>query len=76
MGKWGAIGKDDVATDTERGVGEGDGDRVVEGGAVRHERGGGDGAGLMQFEDGAVDAAGQAEVVCVDDEARGHLGQR
>ena len=61
-----------MAADTELGIGECDGDGIVEGRAVGHERGRGDSAGLMEFKDGAVDATGEAKVVCVDDEASGH----
>jgi len=76
---WGdgvAVGEDDVAADAECGVGVGDGDGVVEGGAGGHEGCGGEGAGLMEFGDGAVDAWGEAEVVRVDDEAGSHVGWR
>ncbi len=68
----GAVGEDDVAADAEGGVGAGDGDGVVEGWAGGHESGGGEGAGLMELGDGAIDARGEAEVVCVDDEAGRH----
>src|ERR1051326_7194530 len=43
-------------------------DGVVKRGAVRHERGGGDDPALMRFDDGAIDAARQAEVVGIHDE--------
>ena len=62
-----------MAAYAEGGVGVGDGDGVVEGGAGGHEGGGGEGAGLVELGDGAVDAGGEAEVVRVDDEA-GHKG--
>jgi hypothetical protein len=65
-----------VAADSEGRGGAGDGDGVVECGAVGHESGGGEGAGAMQFEDGAVDAGGETEVVGVEDEAGGHRLQR
>ena len=67
-----AVGKDDVAAYAEGGIGVGDGDGVVEGWAGGHQGGGGEGAGLMELGDGAVDAGGEAEVVRVDDEAGRH----
>jgi hypothetical protein len=67
-----AVGEDDVEADAEGGMGVGDGDGVVEGGAGGHKSGGGEGAGLMELADGAVDAVGEAKVVCVEDEAGGH----
>jgi len=67
-----AVGEDDVAADAKSGVRLGEGDGIVEGGAAGHEGGGGEDVGLMELEDGAVDAGGEAEVVCVDDEACGH----
>ena len=67
-----AVGEDDVAADAERGLRVGDADGVVKGRAVGHEGGGGESAGGVQFGDGAIDAGGEAEVVGVEDEARGH----
>ena len=61
-----------MAADTQRGMRAGDGDGVVEGWAVGHQGGGCKCASLMQFENGAIDAARKAEVVCVDDEAGSH----
>lgn len=49
----------------------GDGDGVFKRRARGHEGCGGEGVGLVKLGDGAVDARGEAEVVCVDDEA-GH----
>ena len=72
MGDGDAVGEDDVATDAEVGTGEGEVDGLLEGGACGHEGGGGDGAGVVKLGDGPVDAGGEAEVVCVDDEAGGH----
>ncbi len=67
-----SVGEDDVAADAESGVGMGDGDCVLEGGAGGHEGGGGEGVGLMKLRDGAVDAWSEAEVVRVDDESGRH----
>jgi len=67
-----AVGEHDVAANAKRGVGAGDGNGVVEGGAGGHQRGGRQHSSRVQFADGAVDAAGEAEVVGVEDEARGH----
>jgi hypothetical protein len=67
-----AICEDDVAADAERGVGASDGDGVLECGAGGHEGGGGERSGLVELKDGEIDARGEAEVVCVDDEAGGH----
>ena len=71
-GDWRAVSEDDVAADAEGRVRVGDGYGVVEGGAAGHEGGGGEGAEGVEFGDGAVDAAGEAEVVCIEDEAWGH----
>ena len=54
------------------GMGVGDGDGVVERGAGGHQGGGGEGAGLVKFCDGAIDARSEAEVVRVDDESGRH----
>lgn len=48
----------------------GDGDGIVKGWAGGHEGCGGEDACLMEFGDGAIDTWGEAEVVCIDDEAR------
>jgi peptidoglycan/LPS O-acetylase OafA/YrhL len=74
VGEGCAVGEDDVAADAEGGMGAGDGDGVVEGGAVGHEGGGGEGAGVVELGDGAVDAWSEPEVVGVEDEAGGHGG--
>ena len=47
----GAVGEDDVTADAEGRVGVGENDGVVEGGASGHEGSGGEGAGLVEFED-------------------------
>ena len=60
-----------MAADAEGGPGEGERDGVREGRTRGHEGGGGEGAGVVELGDGAVDARGEAEVVGVDDEA-GH----
>ena len=44
---------------------------LIGGGSACHERGAGDQASLVKFEDGAVDPLGLAKVVSIDDEA-GH----
>jgi len=67
-----SIGEDDVAADAEGWVSTGDGDGVVEGWAVGHEGCRGEDAGGVELADGAVDAGSEAEVVGVEDEARGH----
>jgi len=61
-----------VAADAEGWGGVGDSDGVVEGWAGGHEGCGGEDACVVELGDGAVDARGEAEVVCVDDEAGGH----
>jgi hypothetical protein len=67
-----AIGEDNVAADTDGGIGAGESGGIIEGGAGGHERGGGKGSAAVKLDDGAIDAGGEAEVVCVDDEAGGH----
>ncbi len=74
VGEGHAVEKDEMAADAEGGVRAGELDGVVEGGAGGHEGGGGEDAGLMELDDGAVDAGGEAEVVGVDDEAWRHGG--
>ena len=61
-----------MATDAEGRVSAGNGYGVLEGGACRHEGGGRENSRLVKFDDGTIDAGGEAEVVCVDDEAGGH----
>ncbi len=61
-----------MATDAEARKGECDADGVVEGRPVGHQRGRGQDAGQMQFCYGTVDTGGEAEVVSVEDQARGH----
>ena len=67
-----AVGEDDVTAYAEGGVGMGDGDGVVKRWASSHEGGGGESVGLVEFGDGAIDACGESEIICVDDEAGGH----
>lgn len=67
-----AIGENDVAAYAESRIAGGDGDGVVKRRAGGHESGGGKDACLVEFENGAVDARGEAEVVSVDDEAGRH----
>ena len=50
----------------------GDGHGVIEGWAGGHEGRRGEDAGAVEFEDGAIDAGCEAEVVCVDDETGWH----
>jgi len=66
-----AIDEDDMAADPERWRDAGEINGFVGGGGASHERGAGEGAGLVQFDHGAVDAVGEAEVVSVYDET-GH----
>ena len=61
-----------MAADAEGGARAGDGYGFIESGAVGHEGGGGQGAGVVEFGDGSVDAGGETEVVGVEDEARRH----
>ena len=63
-----------MAADSEGGMGVGDGDGVVERGAVGHQRGGGEAPGGMEFCDSAIDARSEAEVVGVEDEACRRVG--
>lgn len=67
-----AVGEDDVTAYTKGGVGAGDGDRIVKGLAGSHEGCRGEGAGLMEFGDSAIDAGSEAEVVRVNDESGRH----
>jgi hypothetical protein len=61
-----------MTADAEGGVGMGDGHGVIEGWAGGHEGRRGEDAGAVEFEDGAIDAGCEAEVVCVDDETGWH----
>ena len=67
-----AVDEHDVTADAEGGPCEGERDSVVEGGAGGHQGCGGDGAGVVQFGDRAVDAGRETEVVRIDDEANLH----
>lgn len=64
----GAVDEEDMASDLESGVVVSEADGIVKEGASSHEGGGGERAGLMEFDDGAVDAGGEAEVVGVDEQ--------
>jgi hypothetical protein len=64
----GAVDEKDVAANFEGGVVVGAADGIVKEGAGGHEGGGGEGAGGVEFDDGAIDAGGEAEVVSVDEE--------
>ena len=55
----------------ESGIRAGGCDGVIKGWPGRHEGCGGESVCLVKLGNGAVDARGEAEVVCVDDEA-GH----
>ena len=61
-----------MAAEAEVRIGSSDGDGIVKGGTAGHDGCGGEGAGLVELGDGAVDAWGEAEVVSVDDETGGH----
>ena len=61
-----------MTSDAEARIVVGKGDCIFAGGAIRHEGGGGEDASLVELDDGAIDARGEAEVVCVDDETRRH----
>ena len=61
-----------MAAYAEGRVARGDGDGIVECGPCGHESGGGEDACLVELEDGAIDAWGEAKVVSVDDEAGRH----
>ena len=67
-GNGAAFGEIEVDADGERGSGAGSGDSIVEGEGIGEEAGGGDDAGAVGVEDGAVDAGCHAEIVGVDDE--------
>ncbi len=71
-GDGGSVDEDEVAADAKRGVLAGEGGGFFEGGACGHEGGGGEAAGLIELDDGAVDAGGETEVVGVEDETCGH----
>jgi hypothetical protein len=63
-----AIHQDDMATYAQRWLDEGGVDGGAECGAGRHQRCGGEHAGCMEFQNGAVDAQGEAEIIGIDDE--------
>ncbi len=66
----GTVNEEDVAAHFEGGVVVGEADGVVKKRPGSHEGGGGESAGLVEFDDGAIDAGGEAEVVGVDE--KGH----
>ena len=57
-----------MAADFETWVGVSESNGVVEEGSRGHEGGGGERAGAVEFDDGAIDPGGEAEIVGVDDE--------
>ena len=63
--------EDDVAADAEGWRGARNFDGLIGGRGASHERGAGQHARLVKFEDGAVNSRGLAKVVSVDDET-GH----
>ncbi len=67
-----AVDEDDMAADVKGGMSVGCLDGVLKGGATGHEGGGGKGAGGVELRDGAVDARGEAEIVCVEEKAGQH----
>ncbi len=72
MGDRRSVDEGDVAANTERGMGAGDGDGIVKGWAVCHKGRRGEDAGAMKLVDGTVDARSETEVVRVEDEAGWH----
>jgi hypothetical protein len=64
----GAVDEEDVAAGFEGGVVVGEANGIVKERAGGHEGGGGEGAGGVEFDDGAVDAGGEAEVVGVGEQ--------
>ena len=73
---WCAIDEDDVAADPEGWACSSESDGVFERRSVGHQGGRRDGASVMQLGDGAIDAARETEVVCIDDESNWHLRTR
>ena len=70
-----AVGENDVAADPKDRMGASDLDGVVEGLTACHERCGGEDTRGAEFGDGAVDAAREAKIVRVEDEASRHSMQ-
>ena len=66
---WTSIDEYDVAADAQGRVGNGELNGFIGGGCARHKGGAGQHSVAMQFDDCLVDAAGEAEVVGIDDEA-------
>ena len=64
-----SVDEHDVTSDPQRWMCAGPSRRLHRWPRLGHERGAGQYAGVVQLEDGAVDAGGQAEVVGVHDEA-------
>ena len=71
-----SVDESDVAADAQTGQGARPEDGVFQGGARRHEGRRGEGSGVEEGDDGAVDAGCQAEVVRVEDETRRHRVER
>ena len=72
---WNPVNQADVAANAKARIGMSDGNSVFKGGAICHERGGGEGAGLVKLGYSAIDAKGQSKVVGVEDEAERHVCQ-
>ncbi len=67
--QWDAINQYNVASSLEAGLHFGQIDRGIRGPGVGHERGRSYNAGSIALNDRAVDARGQAEIICIDNEA-------
>ncbi len=65
---WLAVGQNNMAAYAERRRSEGKLDSFIRGAGASHERGAGYKANAVQFDDGAIDAGGQPEIVGVHDE--------
>ena len=63
-----AVDQHDVAADGESGGGPGQLYRVFKCAPVRHQRGGGDDAASVGFDNGAIHARSEAEIIGVDDQ--------
>jgi len=64
-----AVDQHDVAADSQGGMREGEVDGLIGCSGPGHEGGAGEDACFVQFNDGPVDAGGQAEVVSINNEA-------
>ena len=69
MGERCAIRQYDVATNSECGMGAGDGGGIFKGWACRHESRGRKSAGKMELRNGTVDATRETEIICIGNEA-------